>query len=691
MIIGIEIGTSYTSASRIGRDGKAEPIELATGMSMYGSKNSLPSAVFVEDNGNVIVGQAAMNSRLMNPRNFIMEFKRLLGQSVPVQIVGKSFLPEDLYTELFRHVKKQAENIGGEPVEKAYITYPASFLETKKNKIISAAQKAGFFQTILVDEPTSAAMCYCATGALKDGQTILVYDFGGGTFDVSLVRYEHGSFSLPTAPLGIERCGGIDIDRIIFSDMMDAVKQEIGEEKLANMDAKRRMRFDGQMQERAVKAKHQFVESDTFKDMIFVENDDIMYELKREKLDSLIAPMVGSTKTLCQDILNNAGLAKSDLSGILMVGGTSRVPLVRKMVEQFAGDVPVIYNIDPELAVAQGAILYKHEMTSEELYLKATALLDETEDSSEGMEYLRKAAEKGFAAAQNRLADCYHEGKGVPIDKAEGVRWYRAAAEQGYVLAQYNLALCYKNGKGISVDQREAVKWYRAAAEQGYVKAQYNLAVCCDNGKGTSVDKGEAVKWYRVAAEHGHVKAQYNLAICYEDGEGTSVNKREAVKWYRAAAEQGHVTAQYNLALCYKNGEGTGVDQKEAVKWYRAAAEQGYVKAQYNLAVCYDNGKGTGIDKREAVKWYRAAAEQGHAKAQYNLAICYEDGEGTSVNQGEAVKWYRAAAEQDHAKAQYALALCYRDGIGVPVNRAEMRKWLKKAAAQGYEDAKKFL
>ena len=130
---------------------------------------------------------------------------------------------------------------------------------------------------------------------------------------------------------------------------------------------------------------------------------------------------------------------------------------------------------------------------------------------------------------------------------AEAVKWIRKAAEQGFAAAQNNLGECYYYGQGVTKDYYEAVKWYRKAAEQGYATAQCNLGYCYDKGQGVTQDYYEAVKWYRKAAEQGHARAQNNLGACYEDGQGVTKNITEAVKWYRKAAEQGHEKAKNNL------------------------------------------------------------------------------------------------------------------------------------------------
>ncbi len=238
---------------------------------------------------------------------------------------------------------------------------------------------------------------------------------------------------------------------------------------------------------------------------------------------------------------------------------------------------------------------------------------------------------------------------------SEAVRWYRKAAEQGYANAQNNLGVCYKTGIGVSTDFSEAVKWYRKAAEQGNAIAQCNLGYCYDKGNGVPQDYNEAVKWYRKAAEQGHAMAQNNLGVCYKTGMGVPKDLNEAVKWYRKAAEQGNALAQYNLGYCYEKGNGVPQDYNEAVKWYRKAAEQGNARAQNNLGECFYYGRGVSHDSFEAAAWYHKAADQGYAWGQYNLGYCFQFGKGSLLDLDEAIKWYRKAAAQGNQSAINAL------------------------------------
>jgi len=167
--------------------------------------------------------------------------------------------------------------------------------------------------------------------------------------------------------------------------------------------------------------------------------------------------------------------------------------------------------------------------------------------SQELFQKLAKNNNEELTSVQFGKAVCYLHGYRISKDKAEAVKWFRKAAEQGFAPAQNILAFCYDNGEGVEKNTTEAVKWYRRAAEQGSVESQYNLALSYDNGDGVTKNRTEAVKWYRRAAEQGLAQAQYNLAVCYYNGDGVEKNMAEAVKWFRKAAEQGFDEAKKRL------------------------------------------------------------------------------------------------------------------------------------------------
>lgn len=704
MIISIDIGTSYSSVCLLTAEGKTEPVETTTGISIYGGKYSLPSAVFVDENGEVLVGQAAMNSRKKMPQNFRSEFKRDLGQDIPIMLGGRNFLPEDLYTELFRHMKGCAEKQGMEDVEKAYITYPASFGKTKRERITQAARKAGLFDIELVDEPTAAAMCYGEKGKIQDGDILLVYDFGGGTFDAALLKYEAGKYESLTSAEGVEHCGGIDIDRMIYSDIHARIAPRLLQPLAANKP--NRLRFEGQLAEMAVKIKHHLSAAEYAYEDIAVGFDAMEYRLSCEELEKMSVGLVSQTIDCCRSILGSAGITVSKLDGILMVGGMSRMPLVQRMVREFAGNTVVHTDVDPDLAVVQGALSlglknpnvqcqvennYFYRVKAGQSYEEAVTYEPCGLDVKEVVKGWQKAAEQGDAAAQYNLGACYAKGLGVEQSYEEAVKWYRKAAEQGDAVAQYNLGVCYAKGQGVKQNYEEAVKGWQKAAEQGYAAAQFNMGISYMHGYGVEQSYEEGVKWYWKAAEQGHIAAQFNLGSCYVNGHGVEQSYEEGVKWYWKAAEQGNADAQSTLGFCYDKGYGVEQSYEEAVKWYRRAGEQGHAEGQYNLGVCYFNGYGVKQSYEEGIKWYWKAAEQEHTVAQFSLGNCYMNGIGVEQNCEEAVKWYQKAANQGGAEAQCALGTCYLNGYGVEQSYEDALKWYQKAANQSYERANYYI
>ena len=358
MIVSIDIGTSNSSICMMGADGNIVSLDVSTGASIYGDKHSLPSAVFVEDSGNLVLGQAAMNNRMLKPQNFRAEFKRNLGEKYPIVLGSRSFLPEELYTEFFRYLVSCVRKLTNEPIELAYLTYPATYGTSKKEKIVAAAKAAGLFHTELVDEPSAAAMNYCAEGHVHDKQNLLVYDFGGGTFDVSVIRYENGEFRSLTGALGLERCGGVDIDRMIFQDMMSKIPADLLE--MLKKNELYYMRFVSQLSESAVRCKKHLSSADVYSENIMVGFETVSYSLTLEQFNQMIAGLVSQTIQTCRRILADAKLQVSDLSAVLLVGGTSRIRLVREMVEQMAGSVPVYNAADLELIVSHGALNYRN-------------------------------------------------------------------------------------------------------------------------------------------------------------------------------------------------------------------------------------------------------------------------------------------------------------------------------------------
>lgn len=659
MIVSIDIGTSYCSMCILDKDGRAQPVDISTGASMYGGKYSLPSAVFLERSGELLVGQAAMNSRITIPQNFHMEFKRELGQDVPIILGDMDFSPEELYTVIFRHMKSCVHRVKNEKIELACLTYPASYGRRRQEKLRQAAQAAGLFSVQLVDEPVAAAMSYYSEGMVQEGQTLLVYDFGGGTFDAALLRYENGHFCQMATPEGLERCGGIDMDRLIFQDICRTIEPALLDRVCAQK--LHRLRLESQLSEMAIKAKHHLSAAQEFREDLVLGLETVPYHLSRERFEGMIASLVGQTIALCRDMLSRAQVDRKQLSSVLLVGGASRVPLVQQMVQQFAEGVPVLCAHNLDLAVAQGALMMACFDSRSKETREVPSRQEEACARRARTDACRVQHKQAVHASQNRSqskrngmeqrtgsAACPAQTK--KQEQSDPVMRLRIEAEHGSAAAQYQLGLCYEHGDGIPKDPEEAVRWYHMAAQQGYMVAQFALGICYRMGMGVSQSDQQAVKWYRMAAQQGHSDAQNNLAACCRKGIGTPRDEAEAVRWYLEAAKRGHQVAQYNLALCYRYGTGVKKDEKQAVEWYRRAAEQGEREAQNALGICCIKGIGMEKNEAEAVRWYRKAAEQGYVRAQKNLADCYRYGIGVPKNEWEAAKWYGKVEKQKRSE-----------------------------------------
>jgi molecular chaperone DnaK (HSP70) len=355
MIAGIDVGTSNSSICILNKEGKAEPIRVDTGMSVFGGEYLLPSAVFFNES-NCYVGQAAYNSRMSKPENFKSEFKREFGQKTPFSLDGIQVFPEDLFKEVFVHLKKCAEDAVCEPIEHAYITHPASYSEPQKELLTSVAQKAGFLHCKLIQEPVAAAMNYIIENSIDKEQIILVYDFGGGTFDASLLRFKENKFDLLANPVGIERCGGIDLDNEIFKK----IKENIPQGLLDRISANPQLHYNlmSHINEISIKAKHHLSEADSFNENIIVGLDMINFTIQRQEFNQLINNYIDETINSISELIKNAGINREKINTVVLVGGTSRIPYVREKLITFFGNKVTLART-PELAIAKGASLYR--------------------------------------------------------------------------------------------------------------------------------------------------------------------------------------------------------------------------------------------------------------------------------------------------------------------------------------------
>jgi TPR repeat protein len=345
------------------------------------------------------------------------------------------------------------------------------------------------------------------------------------------------------------------------------------------------------------------------------------------------------------------------------------IPKQMGQIDLFADETP--QKLQPLIEMTQQLVglFCQFKQLASNGYGKAYVLLSKMYMGGQGVEknleqsdyYSRLALEwclarQGINDSElwNDLGWLYGYGRGVELDNEATVYWTTRAAEKGYAEAQNRLGRIFEDGLfGLDQDDFKASIWYTEAANQGHSDAQNNLGRMFQNGRGMEQDDELAVFWYTEAAEQGNVRGQNNLGYMYRTGQGIEQDDELAVFWHTEAAEQGHAMAQSNLGWMYEVGRGIEQDNKQAVFWYRQAANQGEATAQCNLGLMYQYGRGVEQDYEQALSWYRKSAEQEYARAYYRIGLMYANGDGVEQSDEESVHWYTEAAIRDHADAQF--------------------------------------
>ncbi|MDR0819150.1 MAG: Hsp70 family protein [Oscillospiraceae bacterium] len=578
MIIGIDIGTSFSSVAYL-KDGKAEKVKPGASQNY-----SVPSAVFVKNDGTLLIGQAAVRNIQVDSSRFKDNFKRDFGTDKPYPLGGRNVTPDEIYTEYFRYFKDSVEKSTGAKVDKAYITHPVGYSESKRLLLKKSANYAGLMNIEFIDEPTAAALSFFADHKPKNGETLLVYDLGGGTLDLTLAVTTENGVRLLTEPLGDMNLGGIDFDRELFGEITAEFSK--GNDLTEYLSDNR---FVVELNGKAVDAKLALTDDTSAYVSVNHHNGYLEHTITRERYDELISSYIARSCELIEKIAKNAGLTPATIDRVLLVGGSSRIPLVTTRVERIIGKT-ALKTADPELAVCMGAVL--KEIYGGNLGQKSESKSNPQPDSDNSLSVLLLRAESGDAEAQSNLGVRYINGQGVKPDKSEAFKWFTKAAAQGNPTAQYNLGLCYENGNGVGRDSDAATEWYKKAAAQGNANAQMRL----DRLKPAEESADEQF----ARAEHFHGEKDY----------------KQAFVWYSKAAERGHAEAQLYLGICYQLGLGVTQDYRKGIEWHKKSAEQGLSHAQYMLGESYYSGQGVQQDYRKAVEWLTKSAKQGHVNAQ---------------------------------------------------------------------------
>lgn len=364
-IIGIDLGTT-NSAVAVMEGGSPSVITNVEG------NRTTPSVVAFTKDGERLVGETAKRQAITNPDRTIMSIKRDMGTSKKVNIDGKDYSPEEISAMILQKLKNDAESYLGEKITEAVITVPAYFTDAQRQATKDAGKIAGLEVKRIINEPTAAALAY---GMDKEqGQhKIMVYDLGGGTFDVSILEIGDGVFEV-LSTRGNNRLGGDDFDDKIVDYLADKFKSENGVDLKADKMALQRLK------EAAEKAKKELSSTMTSNiNLPFITATSagplhMTLDLTRAKFDELTADLVQKTKEPVEQALKDAGLSASDVEKVILVGGSTRIPAVQNLVKSLIGKDPQ-KDINPDECVAVGASIQGGVLAGE---VKDILLLDVT-------------------------------------------------------------------------------------------------------------------------------------------------------------------------------------------------------------------------------------------------------------------------------------------------------------------------
>ena len=363
-VIGIDLGTT-NSCVAVMEGGEPTVITNQEGA------RTTPSVVGFAKNGERLVGQLAKRQAVSNPENTIISIKRHMGTNHKVTVEGKEYTPQEISAMILQKIKADAEAYLGEPVKQAVITVPAYFTDSQRQATKDAGAIAGLEVLRIINEPTAAALAY-GVDKDEDGK-VLVFDLGGGTFDVSILELGDGVFEV-LATSGNNHLGGDDFDQRIMNYLIEEFKKESG------IDLSNDKLADQRLKEAAEKAKIELSGvASTNINLPFITADatgpkHLDVTLTRAKFEELTADLVEATIEPTRKAMQDAGLSASDIDKVLLVGGSSRIPAVQEAIKKVLGKEPT-KNVNPDECVAIGAAIQGGVLVGE---VKDVLLLDVT-------------------------------------------------------------------------------------------------------------------------------------------------------------------------------------------------------------------------------------------------------------------------------------------------------------------------
>ncbi len=343
-IVGIDLGTTNSEVALVGAEGQPHVFE-------EDGDPILPSFVGLADDGRLLVGQAAKNQWVLAPERTVKSIKRKMGQDVKVKLGEQEYRPQEISAMILRALKERAQAQIGLPVSKAVITVPAYFNDAQRQATREAGELAGLEVVRILNEPTAASLCYDPSHT--ELRRLLVYDLGGGTFDVSVVQSQEGVVEVLSSH-GDTQLGGDDFDDLLLKHLCDKFQEEHGVDLRANLVAHARVLRAAEAAKRHLSA-HPFAKVE---EEFIAEKDGaalhLTREVTREEYEELIRPLMDRTMDSVRRALEDAHLLPTNIDKVVLVGGSTRTPLVSRLLEERLGQEPH-QEVNPDLVVAMGA------------------------------------------------------------------------------------------------------------------------------------------------------------------------------------------------------------------------------------------------------------------------------------------------------------------------------------------------
>jgi len=370
-IIGIDLGTSNSQAA-VMIAGKPTIIPSAEGATIAGKM--FPSVVAFTKDGQLLVGEPARRQAVSNPEGTVMKAKRKMGTNYKYKIYGKEYTPQQISAFILQKIKRDAESFLGEKIKKAVITVPAYFNDNQRQATKDAGEIAGLEVVRIINEPTAASLAY-GIDKSEEEHTILVFDFGGGTLDVTILEFGGGVFEVKSTS-GDTNLGGTDMDEALMNYIIDEFKKDSGIDLRKDNAAMQRLR------EAAEKAKIELSSVlETEINLPYITADasgpkHLAMKITRAKLEELVTSVIERCSKPIDTAIKEAKISKDDITKVILVGGPTRMPIVQKFVEEHIGK-KIERGVDPMECVAIGAAIQGAVLAGE---IKDIVLLDAATD-----------------------------------------------------------------------------------------------------------------------------------------------------------------------------------------------------------------------------------------------------------------------------------------------------------------------